>query len=421
MPRQTALDLLDAVLGRGQRLDAALEADKRFPTLAVRDRALVRNLVATSLRRLGQIDALIARRLARPLHESALRTRNALRLGVAQLLFLKVPAHAAVGETVNLVGERSHKSLVNAVLRRISVEGPELLAAQDAPRLNTPDWLWEAWSHRFGKATARAIADAHLGEPPLDLSVKADADDWAKRLGAARIMDTSLRLWPRGPVTEIAGYGDGAWWVQDAAAALPARLLGPVEGRRVIDLCAAPGGKTAQLASAGAHVTAVDASPARVRRLDDNLRRLGLKAETVVADGVTWRPPGPVDAVLLDAPCSATGTIRRHPDLVWMKTASDLAALTSLQDRLLRAAFAMVRPGGTVVYAACSLQAEEGPGRIATLRAAGIPAELIPIAPADVSGQAQLIDDAGCLRTLPCHFAKEGGVDGFFAARFRRL
>ena len=420
MPRQTALDLLDAVLGRGQRLDSALEADKRLPTLAVRDRALVRNLVATTLRRLGQIDALIARRLARPLHDSAGRTRNALRLGVAQLLFLKVPAHAAVGETVNLVGERSHKSLVNAVLRRISVEGPELLAAQDAPRLNTPDWLWNAWIQSFGKATARAIADAHLGEPPLDLTTKSDADAWAGKLGASRVLH-SLRLWPRGSVTEIPGYGDGAWWVQDAAAALPAPLLGDVAGKRVIDLCAAPGGKTAQLAAAGAHVTAVDVSPARVRRLDDNLRRLGLKAETVVADGVTWRPSELADAVLLDAPCSATGTIRRHPDLVWIKTASDLGVITTLQDRLLHAALAMVRPGGTVVYAACSLQAEEGPGRIATVRSAGVPMEPIPITAADVDGHAELVDGAGNLRTLPNHFAKDGGIDGFFAAKLRRL
>ncbi|MEX0814130.1 MAG: RsmB/NOP family class I SAM-dependent RNA methyltransferase, partial [Dongiaceae bacterium] len=213
---------------------------------------------------------------------------------------------------------------------------------------------------------------------------------------------------------------EGAWWVQDAAAALPARLLGPVAGLRVVDLCAAPGGKTAQLAAAGADVTAVDRSAARLERLAANLARLHLTARIVAADAAQWRPPAPAEAVLLDAPCTATGTIRRHPDIPWLKTADDLAKLVPLQDRLLAAAVEMTAPGGVLVYCVCSLQPEEGPQRIAALLAAGAPVAPLPIDPAEIGGLAEAITGTGELRTLPCHLAGLGGLDGFYAARLRR-
>ena len=314
-----------------------------------------------------------------------------------------------------------YKGLVNAVLRRLAREGQALAAGQDAARLNTPDWLWASWSAAYGAETTRAIAEAHLADPPLDLSVKRDAEAWAERLGARVLPTGALRLPPgTGDVARLPGYDDGAWWVQDAAAALPARLLGEVAGRRVLDLCAAPGGKTAQLAAAGAEVTAVERSEARLGRLRDNLARLGLAAATVTADAAEWRPPAPAEAVLLDAPCSATGTLRRHPDIAHLKGPEQLSALTALQDRLLAAALGMVAPGGLLVYAVCSLQPEEGPQRIAALLSGGAPAARIPVEPGELDGLEELVTPEGDLRTLPCQLAEAGGMDGFYTCRLRR-
>jgi 16S rRNA (cytosine967-C5)-methyltransferase len=326
-----------------------------------------------------------------------------------------------------------HKGLINAVLRRIAREGAALLALQDAARLNTPAWLWQTWSAAYGEATARAITEAHLLDPPLDLTLNAgwrkggpgeapDIEGWAARLGARVLPTGTLRLAPgAGEVAGLPGYGDGAWWVQDAAAALPVRLLGQVAGKRVLDLCAAPGGKTAALAAAGAWVTAVDVSPARLARLEDNLARLGLKAETVAADAIRWRPGEPAEAVLIDAPCSGTGTIRRHPDIAWLKQPRDLAALIRLQDRLLGAAVEMVAPGGLLVFATCSLQPEEGAERIAALIAKGAPVERVPLGAEEIFGRQEFLSPEGDLRSLPCHLAEFGGMDGFFACRLRRF
>jgi 16S rRNA (cytosine967-C5)-methyltransferase len=299
-----------------------------------------------------------------------------------------------------------------------------MVAAQDAARLNTPDWLWHSWTAAYGEPRARAIAAAVASEPPLDISVKADAPEevrvWAERLEAEVLPTGSLRR-ALANVATLPGYAEGAWWVQDAAAAIPATLLGlpdaSLAGVQVIDLCAAPGGKTAQLAARGARVTAVDLSPARMRRLRENLARLGLAAETVVADAATWRPAAPADAVLLDAPCSATGTLRRRPDVAWLKGPEDVTKLAAVQDRLLRAALTMLRPGGTLVYCTCSLEPEEGEARIAALLAGGAAASLAPIAAAEVGGLAELVAPDGTLRTLPCQLAERGGLDGFYVAR----
>jgi 16S rRNA (cytosine967-C5)-methyltransferase len=426
MPRRAsarliALDVLDRVLSEARPLDDTFAGHPALAHLEPRDRAFARLLVTTVLRRLGQIDALLDGLMrARP---KAIRVRNLLRLGVAQLLFLETPAHAAVAETVALAaGPQSYATgLINAVLRRVAREGKERLAQQDAARLNVPDWLWRSWTAAYGEQVARAIAEAHLVEPPLDLSVKSDPEGWAMRLGGEHLYGRTVRRPAGGAIEELPGYPEGAWWVQDAAAALPARLLGAVDGRAVIDLCAAPGGKTAQLAAVGARVIAVELSDRRAERLRANLKRLGLEAQIEVADALAWRPPEAVGHVLLDAPCTATGTIRRHPDIAWNKTHVDVSRMAQLQGQLLEAAAAMLAPGGILVCASCSLQPEEGPQVVAQALAAGLAAERLPVGPGELDGLPVEVTPAGDVRTLPCHLADRGGLDGFFIARLRRL
>jgi 16S rRNA (cytosine967-C5)-methyltransferase len=252
------------------------------------------------------------------------------------------------------------------------------------------------------------------------LTVRDDPEGWAARLGGRVLPTGGVRLDSAALIEDLPGFAAGQWWVQDAAAALPARLFGRLEGRQVVDLCAAPGGKTAQLAAAGAEVIAVDRAAARLKRVTDNLARLGRSAATIAADATQWRPPGKVEAVLLDAPCSATGTIRRHPDIPWLKSPDDVATLAALQDRLLAAAVEMTAPGGILVYCTCSLQPEEGPQRIAALIAKG-GVERVAVSAAEVGGVPEFVTAEGDLRTLPCHLADEGGIDGFYAARLRRL
>ena len=418
--RLVALDLMGAVLRRRRPLDDAIDDSPAVHELSARDRAFARLLVATALRRLGQIDALIDRCLNIPLAPRAAVVQDILRLGVAQLLFLRTPAHAAVATSVDLAqirGFLSHKGLVNAVLRRLSVEGQKLAEAQDAARLNTPDWLWRSWTKSYGEAKARAIAAAHLKEAPLDLSLRGDADGWCGKLEATLLPTGTLRRAPGGSISALPGYAEGVWWVQDAAAALPARLFGDVAGREVVDLCAAPGGKTAQLAAAGAQVTAVDRSPRRLDRLVANFDRLGLPIDAVAADALTWRPDRPIDAVLLDAPCTTTGAIRRHPDVPHLKLPEDVARLSVVQDNLLRAAIDMLPSGGVLVYCTCSLEPAEGPDRIEALLEAGAPVERRPITPGEIGVEPEWITAAGDLQTLPCYLPEYNGLDGFFSAR----
>lgn len=388
--------------------------------LPARDRAFARLLVATVLRRLGQIDALIAHCLNTPLPPRAAMVHDMLRLGIAQLLFLRTPPHAAVATTVDLAEVRgflSHKGLVNAVLRRLSQEGPGLVAEQDAARLNTPDWLWRGWSQAYGEAGVRAIALAHLKEAPLDLTVPREPELWRERLDAILLPTGTLRRNAGGAITSLPGYAEGAWWVQDAAAAIPAKLLGDVAGQHVIDLCAAPGGKTAQLAAGGGRLTAIDRSPRRLDRLNANLARLSLSVEALVADAATWRPPEPVRHILLDAPCTATGAIRRHPDVPHLKTPDDVTRLAAVQERLVAAAIEMLAPGGTLVYCTCSLEPQEGPQQIAKLLARGAPVRRRPVDAAEIGGLSECLTADGDLRTLPCHLPEYDGLDGFYAAR----
>jgi 16S rRNA (cytosine967-C5)-methyltransferase len=422
--RAIALELLQDVLQRGRPLDEALAANTDMSGLEARDRAFARLLTATVLRRLGQIDAAIDARLDHPLPANRAIVRDILRLGVAQIALLGLAPHAAVHTSVELVGhggQAGMKGLVNAVLRRIGESGP--IPPDDPEHLNVPEWLWRDWEAAYGAEAATAIALANLAEAPLDITLKSPAETeiWAERLEAEILPTGTLRRAAGGDVTALPGFADGAWWVQDAAAALPTRLLGDVSGHRVADLCAAPGGKTAQLAAAGAHVTAVDISKKRLQRLSENLGRLGLDAETVAVDAAKWTPDEPFDSVLLDAPCSSTGTLRRHPDIAWNKTPADVAKLTAVQDRLLAAALALVKPGGLIVYATCSLQPREGAERIDALIASGAAAQRVPIESDALPDLADAITPAGDLRTLPCHWAARGGMDGFYVARLRRL
>jgi 16S rRNA (cytosine967-C5)-methyltransferase len=418
--RRVALDVLVACLDKGQPLDDALARHAQFGALDPRDRAFVRLLLATTLRRLGEIDAVLGAMIERPLEGANATGRQILRLGAAQLLFLGTPAHAAVDTAVQLAEtlRLGHlKGLTNAVLRRVAREGVALLGDRDPARLNTPQWLWDSWSASYGEATTRAIAAAHLAEAPLDLTPRADADYWAGRLEAEKLPTGTLRRRAGGAIAELPGYAEGAWWVQDAAAALPVRLLGDVADLRVADLCAAPGGKTLQLCAAGAQVTAVDISARRVARLSENLARAGLAAELVTADASKWSPAGKFDAVLLDAPCCGTGTLRRHPDIAWLKDEEDVNRLTLTQDRLLLHALDLVKPGGTLVYAVCSLQEDEGPARVEALLDREPRLQRVPVVPAELPGLAEAITPAGDVRTLPSMWSERGGIDGFYIAR----
>lgn len=427
--RRLAVSLLDGVLTRHRALDALLEAGQSETAgLAPRDRALARMIAATALRRYGEIDAVLAASLQRPLGPKASRARRILEAGIAQILFLNVPDHAAVDSSVTLASQareaRPFAKLVNAVLRRTAREREALLAGIDAPRRNTPDWLWRRWSAAHGEAAAREIAAIHLVEPPLDLTVKSDPQGWAERLGGLLLENGSVRLKPSGAVAALPGFEAGEWWVQDAAARVPATLFGAVAGARVADLCAAPGGKTAQLAAAGAQVTAVDRAPERMERLRENLRRLNLDADTHVADVVEWRWDAPFDGVLLDAPCSATGTIRRHPDLPHLRRPADMTALTGLQARLLDQAVEMTRPGGTIVYSVCSLEPEEGEAQIEALLTRRRDVALQPIAADEAPGFREAVTASGALRILPFALPHADpvltGASGFYIARLRR-
>jgi 16S rRNA (cytosine967-C5)-methyltransferase len=419
--RRAALELLGSCLDRGQPLDDALGSHNGFAALVPRDRAFVRLLLATTLRRLGEIDGVLGELIERPIDDTGIAAIHALRLGAAQLLFLGTPPHAAVDTSVRLVEQANLpylKGLTNAVLRRIAREGVALLAtAPDAAHLNTPEWLWASWVESYGEETARAIAAAHLVEAPLDITPRSNTETWAVQLEAEILPTGTLRRPAGGYIADLPGFAEGAWWVQDAAATLPARLMGDLNGKRVADLCAAPGGKTMQLCAAGAAVTAVDVSARRMVRLGENLTRSGLSAELVTSDVGKWKTSEKFDAVLLDAPCSGTGTLRRHPDIAWLKGEDDIARLTLTQDRLLLRAIELLAPGGTLIYAVCSLQQDEGPARIEGLLARRPRLKRVPVQPDELPGLEAAITPAGDVRTLPSMWAERGGIDGFYVAR----
>lgn len=419
--------LLDAVLVQGRALEDALADCAPFAALEMRDRAFARRLVATTLRRLGQIDSLVGARLtAGRLPGRAEKVRPLLRLGAAELAFLKTPVHAALNTAVALVGEnpetRPYAGLVNAVLRRLARDleaqaNPDALAPVS---LNAPAWLFDRWVRAYGMEGALRIVAAHAEEPPLDITAKAEPALWAERLHARLLPTETLRRSFGGRIEDLPGYAEGAWWVEDAAAALIARLLEPVEGLRVLDLCAAPGGKSARLALAGGDVLAVDQDAQRLARLHENMARLKLSVRTLKADAAGLRLPEPFPRILLDAPCTATGTIRRHPDIAWLKRPEDATRLAEVQDRLLDSARAMLAPSGILVYSVCSLEPEEGVERIEHFLAAHRDMRRQPITAEEIGGFASFVTPLGDLRTLPSHWPEWGGLDAFYATRLVR-
>ena len=416
--RRAAFNALTAI-SNGRHLDDALQHGQNLPQ---RDRAFVRLLVTTVLRRGGQIDRVLAEVMAR---SPTGRTRDAMeimRLGAAQLLFLDTGAHAAVDSTVELMraaGFHSMTGLANAVMRRLSRDGATLLAATDVAD-NLPEWIRQSWHQHWGETRTRRTMDLAMTPPPLDITPARDPEAWATRLDGRLVNGHTIRRDFDGDPTQLAGFEDGAWWVQDAAAALPARLFGDLAGRHVIDLCAAPGGKTAQLVAAGARVTAIDTSDRRLRILRRNLDRLGMSAELVQKDGRRYRPDSRVDAVLIDAPCSATGTLRRRPDVPAHRTPADIQTLAGTQAELLTAAAEWLAPGGCLIYATCSLQHEEGEAIIdAFLRRSDSPLIIDAVSPEEAGFFAPALTDIGTLRIVPADFASLGGGDGFFIARLK--
>jgi len=426
--RTIALNLFQEVQTQRLSLDDVIAASKSYKELDARDRGFVRHLLASTLRHLGQIDTLIKQCLKRPLPRRAAAVKAILRLGITQIVILKTPPHAVVDTAVRLCVQSrqpGQKGLVNAVLRRLSREGLELFEAQDAARLNTPNWLWDSWSAAYGEETCRNIARAHLQEPPLDLTVKDDSAGWAEKLGGVVLMGNTVRLEASKDVTVLPGFEEGAWWVQDVAATIPARILlsglgDDLNEMKCLDLCAAPGGKTAQLAAAGLSVIAVDRSSRRSARLRENMHRLAFNAEIINADAADWQPSSPAHAVLLDAPCSATGTIRRHPDIPSNKNQKEVTRLTEIQKKLISAAADMLAPGGTLVYSVCSLQPEEGPDIVEKLLSQREDLSRGPITATETGLPSDAVTTTGDLRTFPNHFAKTGGMDGFYVARLKR-
>lgn len=424
--RKVALDLLNTVLRQKQALDHALDQDRGFKVLPSRDKAFCRMVVSTTLRRLGQIDDLIARAENKPGSTHPVLS-NILRMGVAQILFMEVPDHAAVDTSVRLtdaVEMDRQKGFVNGVLRTITRQGREWADRQDEARLNTPEWLLKLWIEDYGLRPAAQISQANMAEAPLDITIKDEADRnfWAANFKATQMVTGTLRCLSGGAVTDMQGFYDGTWWVQDASAAIPARLFGDVSGRHVIDLCAAPGGKTMQLASMGARVTALDRSAKRLKRLEENLERIHVRdqVDVVVSDAAVWKPTDAPDMILLDAPCSATGTIRRHPDVPHLKTPRDIERLQDVQAAILDNAFRILKPSGTLVYCTCSIQKSEGEDQIMRLFELQDTAYKIPITAEELGGFDDAITDHGDLRILPYHNAALGGMDGFFISRITK-
>jgi 16S rRNA (cytosine967-C5)-methyltransferase len=428
--RRIAADILDGVLHKHRTLDDQLDGAGAHPglkTLSDRDRALMRRLVATILRRLGTLGHVLSRLLDRGIPTDAPRAQSALLIGAAQILWMDVPDHAAVDLSVRLVQSdrraAKYAGLVNAVLRRCAREGAPLIEEVKAQTLDVAPWLLARWIAHYGETVARDIATAIGHEPSLDITVKSDIEQWATRLHGEMLPTGSVRTLLQGSVTMLPGFTDGQWWVQDAAASLPARLFGDVADKRIADFCAAPGGKTAQFAQAGARVTAIDRSSNRMARLRDNLARLSLEAETVVTDAAEWKDgtEGSFDGILIDAPCTSTGTIRRHPDIGWLRQEADIAPLVALQTRLLQRAVMLLKTGGTLVYCTCSLEPEEGEQAISAFLAAEPSMRRAPIDAGEVAGLAEIVTADGDLRTLPCHLPRDeprlGGLDGFYAAR----
>lgn len=422
--RVAATRILAAVLEKKTSLDGMLDSENGNPVyraLSLADRALVRAIVNSALRHLPRIEAALSMLLDGPLPQGARSLHHVLVVGAAQVLYLDVPDHSAV----DLAVEQAHRDprnrrfakLVNAVLRRLGREKAEIeKAIADVPVL--PDWFYARLVSAYGDEVAKRISEAQLTPSSIDLTVKTDPAVWAEKLGGTVLPNGSVRLGEfEGQIPSLEGFAEGAWWVQDLAASMPVKLMGDISGKRVADLCAAPGGKTAQLALAGAKVTALDQSGNRLRRLRENLDRLGLHAETVEANMLKYQPEQLFDAVLLDAPCSSTGTLRKHPDVCWTKDENDIAKLAALQGQMLRYALTLVGAGGIVVFSNCSLDPSEGEAMIAQVLAENPDFERVAVRKDDWPGMEAAVTAEGDLRTTPDMF---GGIDGFFSSVLRK-
>lgn len=425
--RLVALDLLYTVLDRKTPLDQALEASTSFAALETRDRNFCRMLLTTTLRRLGQINDLINFAQERPEALKSPKVLHILQLGVTQLFFMDVPDHAAVDTSVRLcenVDAPRQKGFVNAILRNLIRKGQDRLDRQDAGRLNTPEWLLKIWIADYGMSGAGQIANANMSEASLDITLKGGENPsyWAGALDGEILPNGSLRKAAGGNIRDLEGFDTGSWWIQDASASLPARLFGDIKDKYVIDMCAAPGGKTMQLAGMGANVIALDRSANRLKRLEENVKRMELqeRVEIVVADGAVWKPTRPATHILLDAPCSATGTIRRHPDTGYLKSPQDISRLMDIQSRLLAHAADILETGGILVYCTCSLQKDEGERQIDKLLTSRSDIKRLPISAQDVGGLPEIIDQNGDIRILPTHLESQGGMDGFYVARITK-
>lgn len=426
--RLAAHQAVSKVFEKGMTLDESLESvlvkNRGFEA---RDRSFCVNLAFTVFRELSAIDYVLSQHLTRPLPKKEEWIKTWLRLGVAQLLFLRVPDHAAVSETVSAVSKHKHpsakifKNLVNAVLRAISKNKAQYVEIiKNRPELSLPSWLWKRWQRNYGNQAAQSIARVLHNPPPLHICFMREDRHLIEKLSAKKIFKNIYYLTCKGRIEELPGFLDGAWWVQDAAASLPSRLFGNVEGKHILDACAAPGGKTLSLASQHAFVTALDVSKVRLELLKENLKRTKLKAEIVVADILTYKLTNFFEGVLLDAPCSSTGTLRRHPDVAYRKTEEDILRLADLQKNLIKKSFTHLKTGGLLVYCVCSLEPEEGEEIVRDFLRHESRAKLIPITSQELDCDREWITNEGFLRTLPYYLSEKGGMDGFFAARILR-
>ncbi|MND52208.1 Ribosomal RNA small subunit methyltransferase B [compost metagenome] len=425
--RATAAKLLAAAVDRKTSLDGMLDlthGNPAYKALNDADRALTRAILTTALRHLPRLEAAIASMIETPLPEGARALQHVLIVAAAQILHLDVPSHAAVDLAVEQANRdprnRRFAKLVNAVLRRLVREKDEVLAAT-ASISPVPDWFRARLVNAYGEAEATRIAEAQLTPPAIDLTVKDNPQAWAEKLGGRVLATGSVRLGQfGGSVTALEGFDQGEWWVQDVAASIPAKLFGDLQGKHVADLCAAPGGKTAQLIAAGAKVTAVEQSSNRLARLEENLGRLGMTAELVGGDLFKYSPIEKLDGILLDAPCSSTGTTRRHPDVLWTKGMQDIEKLAALQEKMLRHAVTLVKSGGMIVFSNCSLDPMEGEELIERVLADTPSVKRVPVDPVNWPGLENAITAQGDFRTTPAMIPPSdgfaGGMDGFFAS-----
>ena len=434
LARRVALNVINSSLKSKKSADELFNNHKILNKIDQRDRNFSYNLIMTTLRHLGQIDDMMGRCLNTELPKKAYFARDILRLGICQLVFLRTPSHAAINTSLiiaEIENQGPYKKLLNAILRRIDREKVSFIKAQDAAKLNTPDWLWNSWVRAYGENITRKIALAHMKVPATDISVKSNITGWAKKLGGAVLSTGSIRLRSSSNIAAMDGFNEGEWWVQDAAARLPPTLFTKdLKGRLIADICAAPGGKTAQLIHSGANVVAVDRSEARLKILDENLSRLSYEARMICADASKWKPDNLFDGVLVDAPCSSTGTIRRHPDVKYLKSSEDVFKARGAQLRLLSNAAEITKINGQIIYSTCSLQAEEGPDVIDIFLKEYPNWRRDIIKNSTFKNNHEFLTKNGELRTLP-HYLSDlkdlndqkitSGMDGFFAARLVRL